>query len=361
METYLQLPSSDNLSTQKLGNVFANTTATYKYYWFLSILDMYVKKGKEQMVIWEIISDMVASAWYPIHYFRLSFGKLDSFAKQIRAIRDVTNLPIDMDKDDLVREIIEYHDQTEMKKHLRIFTQNVPFRFLRPWINTSDDREMAKRSETFENGCLYSLNRCNSDWVIKINPEWHDYLTNNYEVLKGFAYWNLANFVQARNPNVPNITGKLIKPLTRNTLSSQHKLWDKVIESLGGIQCIYTDKSLNAGDYDLDHFIPWSFVAHDQLWNLIPSDPTVNSSKGNKLPDLDRYLSKLAQYHQKAVSVIYGLNPSDKLLEDYCAIIDTPSDLINMDLETLLSKFRKTFCPLFQIASNMGFEIWTYN
>lgn len=117
---------------------------------------------------------------------------------------------------------------------------------------------------------------------------------------------------------------------------------------------------LTVGHYDLDHFIPWSFVAHDQIWNLMPADSSINSSKSNKLPDLDAYLQKLAIEHQRAVTIIYHQNSSDKLLEDYCTLIDNPYELIGMEPDTLLSVFSKTFTPLYQIASNMSFETWNY-
>jgi hypothetical protein len=39
----------------------------------------------------------------------------------------------------------------------------------------------------------------------------------------------------------------------------------------------------------LDHFVPWSFVCHDQLWNLIPVSPAANSAKSNNLP-ADHYI-----------------------------------------------------------------------
>jgi len=357
----MYLPEYHKLPTDKLGCIFNNTTATYKFYWFISILDLFVAKGKEKMVIWDIIAEMIGNAWYPIHYFHISFGKLDSLDRQIREIRDFTDLPIDKNKNELVAELLNNPNQKAIRRILRVFTNNVPFRFLRPWIDTSDDNQMAKRSELFENDCLYSLTRENSEWVITINPVWHDYLRKNYSILKDFAYWNLANFIQARNPNVPNIPGKLIKPIERNALAKQHKFWDKVIQSQRGIKCIYTNKLLQVGDYDLDHFIPWSFVAHDQIWNLMPSDSSINSSKSNKLPNLDAYLSKLAIQHQKAVSIIYQQNPSDKLLEDYFTIIERPYELIDMERDSLLSVFSKTFYPLYQIASNMSFETWTYN
>lgn len=354
------LPKNNNLPIETLGRVFDNTTATYKFYWFISILDLFVHQNKEKMNIWDIIAEMMGNAWYPIHYFRLSFGKLDSLDKQVRQLHRATLIPISATKGEVVNAILQNDDMKEMKKIMRVFTQNVPFRFLRPWIDTSDDREMARRSETFENNCLYSLTKENSDWIITINPIWHNYLRKNYNILRDFTYWNLVSFIQSRNPNVPNITSKLIKPLERNSLTKQRTFWNKVITQQNGIRCIYTDKQITADDYDLDHFIPWSFVAHNQIWNLIPADSSINSSKSNKLPDLDIYLHKLALEHQKAVGIIYEMNQSDTLLEDYCNIIDNPYDLIAMERGPLFEVFSKTFRPLYQIASNMSFETWQY-
>ena len=44
LSTYL--PSSETLNTRHLNRVFDKTVATYKYYWFLGILDLFVKQGK---------------------------------------------------------------------------------------------------------------------------------------------------------------------------------------------------------------------------------------------------------------------------------------------------------------------------
>ena len=43
----------------------------------------------------------------------------------------------------------------------------------------------------------------------------------------------------------------------------------------------------------VDHFVPWQYVAHDELWNLHPTTKSINSSKSNNLPVWDRYFSQL--------------------------------------------------------------------
>ena len=45
----MQLPEYHNLSTDKLGCIFKDTSATYKFYWFLSLLDCVVKHQKSRM------------------------------------------------------------------------------------------------------------------------------------------------------------------------------------------------------------------------------------------------------------------------------------------------------------------------
>ena len=74
----MPLPQSEELSTSAMNRVFDDTTATYKFYWLLALLDMHVKEQLDEMLALKVAARMVAYAWYPIEYFNLSFGKGDS-------------------------------------------------------------------------------------------------------------------------------------------------------------------------------------------------------------------------------------------------------------------------------------------
>ena len=356
----MQIPQSQILTTRHLNRVFDKTVATYKFYWFLGILDLFVKQGKTKMNVWEIMISMVANAWYPVNYFRLSFGKSESLYEAILALQRENNIPINIGIKDLIILLQALTQRPEIRKQLNFLQLNVPFRFLRPWIDTSDDREMVKRSQTFENGCLYKLEKENGTLWIELNPIWLTYLQENYDILSSFAYWGLTNFLQVRNPNVPNIPNKLIKKEERNSLSAQRKFWNTAINAGLEVRCLYTNKLLVEREYDLDHFIPWSFVSHDLLWNLMPADSSINSSKSNKLPDLNLYLPKLAETHQAALRINLEKGKQDKLLEDYLSLGYTPQEIVQMNQERLLDCFSQTFTPMNQIALNMGFESWKY-
>lgn len=356
----MTIPQSDILSTNRLGNIFSNTVATYKYFWFISIMQIHAKSDNPRIDVWDIVIRMVANAWYPIHYFRLSFGKSDSLFNIVIELQEITQISIDAKTDTIIDGIKTRLEDKRIKKLLNVLTLNVPYRFLRPWIDTSDDKEMVLRSQTFENECLYALHKDGKEFYIELNSIWDAYLHNHYNILIDFAYWNLTLFLQVRNPNVPAIPNKLIHPEIRNPLTKQHNYWDMVMNIGGPIRCIYTNIELHPQNYDLDHFIPWSFVSHDLLWNLIPSNGSINSSKSNKLPDLNYYLPKLAAIQHHSLQLMLKHDKEPMVLEDFNSLNYTARELAAMDDDHFRELYERTFNPIYQIALNMGFETWKY-
>ena len=356
----MQIPQSDILTTNRLGKIFSNTVATYKFFWFVSIMQIHAKAENQRISVWDVVIRMVANAWYPIHYFRLSFGKSDSLFDIVMELQAITRIPIDANADTIIAGIKDRLDDKRVKNLLNTLTLNVPYRFLSPWVRYTCDDDVIARSQQRENNCLYSLYKNGSEFYIELNPVWNKYLHIHYNILIDFAYWNLTQFLQIRNPNVPAIPNKLIRPDVRNSLTKQHDYWDMVMEIGGPVHCIYTDRLLHPKDYDLDHFIPWSFVSHDLLWNLIPSDGSINSSKNNKLPALDFYLPKLAEMQHHALLTVINAGKSPKLLEDYVSLGYTAKELSEMSNERFREIYERTFNPICQIAQNMGFETWKY-
>lgn len=349
------LPSSGIVDASRLSRIYDKTTATYKFYWFISIINwICTNPGRRRFSFDEIIAGMVAEAWYPIHYFRLSFGKLDSLETIILEIQRQLDIPIDASRETVKKQILNNLDKSEIRKILHVLSLNVPYWFLTPWIPNSTVRQVVEQSQIFYNGCPYAI----IDKSIIIDNLWVDYLIANAAILKDFTFWNLSVFLQKRNPNVPDIPSKLVRPIQRAPLTHQRRFWDRYIQSKGCINCIYTQAELTVGNYDLDHFIPWSFVVHDLLWNLLPSDASVNSSKSNCIPSLDRFLEPLTIVQHDALRVNFASNPSDKLFEDYLVFRCSISELIEASPEQFFDLYKKEFTPMAQTAINMGFAPW---
>ena len=91
----MQIPQAAGLATGTMNRVFSNTAATYKFYWLLSLPDMHVKERQTVMPALDVASRMVAYAWYPVEYFRLSFGKSDSMAQIIPEVALLTGITAD--------------------------------------------------------------------------------------------------------------------------------------------------------------------------------------------------------------------------------------------------------------------------
>jgi hypothetical protein len=303
----MNLPSSDSLPVNKLASVFGSTSATYKFYWLIALIEL-VEEGNVEIAKRKIFSRMISNSWYTINYFHISFGKQDNLQMAVERILKEESLTIDEKKNKLDF-CLEHSTNKETINQLLHFDRNVPHRFLSPWfpiLKNETDTSFRKRihllSQDFEKGCLYGLH---NDYI-QINPLWIPYLKSNAKVLKDYCYWNLALFLQTRNPNVPDIPNKLIKPATRNGLANQTKdYWKIVFQELGSIQCIFTDTPLyfDEKNYALDHFVPHAFVSHDLIWNLLPIEKKFNSSKSDKLPLFDIHFDKFYDLQKMAFEI----------------------------------------------------------
>jgi hypothetical protein len=341
----MRLPDSNSLPVNLLAACFNKTVATYKFYWFLSIIQE-IENGNFLIQKRNLFARMISNAWYTVNYFRVSFGKQDLIQDAVYYIKEMEKITINEEKKIIFQKLSSTKNQSTVHQ-LWHFNNNVPHWFLSPWFPKKVKSEIYYASKTFSENCLYALH----NEIIEINSEWIEYLTSNARVLKDFCYWNLTLFLQAKNPNVPDIPNKLIKPATRKNLNNQRKyFWDLVVQERGSVKCIYTGNDLKIGNYAIDHFIPHSFASHNLIWNLIPSDIPFNIFKGNKLPPLEIYFDSFFKLQKEAVEIVSTKLPKNKLLEDYLTIFP---DLDNSFTE---EKFRETIQPLITIASNNGFE-----
>ena len=98
---------------------------------------------------------------------------------------------------------------------------------------------------------LYRLHGADS---LELNADWCAYLRDNLSIVKGWASWNYLQYMQKANPLVPNLSLKLLPPAERESLASQKKFWNKILE-VSALTCIYTGEPLTPKAFALDHFL----------------------------------------------------------------------------------------------------------
>ncbi|HAR80002.1 MAG TPA: hypothetical protein DCR21_04145 [Succinivibrionaceae bacterium] len=367
------LPYSDTLPVNKLSAVFSSTTASYKFYWFLGILDLIEEHNLAQnntvsepnrisLRMIDIACRMVINSWYPL-YCRVNFGPSDKLSTIREALIKAFKLSEDADRKELEN---AFRTDTigTIEKSLRPLLTYVPYRFLSPWTGSSDSNQyIAERSLQKDCQCMYAV--LNEEKEIVIAPDWLNYLSVNLMVLRDFIYWNLFLYLQRRNPHDQFIAGKILRAEQRESLSTRRELWNTAIEQGVDIICPYTEKKVVTTLYDLDHFIPWRYVCNNLMWNLTPADPSINRSKGDSLPDMDAYLYHFACNQREMIRVLAedktAVRNSAAIKDDYLSLGVTLEELASMDDSSIISFYDKLIRPYFLQASNIGFPVWKFN
>lgn len=143
------LVSSSNVALKLLQRVFHKTTASYKFLWFLAILDL-VKEapqdaGPLRLSISMICARMVAKSWIPTQRFKLSFGRWDQITAIIEALKNPENdFPFDPRyKESEALNALEGFAQAKPEKFRKIIfsplARYVPYRFLSVWFPKAVD------------------------------------------------------------------------------------------------------------------------------------------------------------------------------------------------------------------------------
>jgi hypothetical protein len=340
-----QLPYSGSIAYPVFARIFKNTSATYKFYWFLSIIEC-VENGKTTISKYELFCKMVANAWFPLIYFKLSFGSQDKINDIIDSILEKQPIDIHKSKYNIEYELLRIDDEN-LIKNIKYLDGNVPFKFLTPWFGALPKKEVHKRSQQDQTYSIYRL----FDNEIIVNSNWSKYISDNAKILKDYVYWNLASFVQKRNPTTPDVINKLIKPVKRNTLTKQrNEFWNIYLQNREA-RCIFTDKKLDVHDYQVDHFIPFSWVSHDQIWNLVPVSSDFNSLKNDKLPNMKKYFDNFYTIQSDAINLL-GNKMKKRFQEEYSTVF--PNFLKDKHVE--YDNFKSIIEPQLLNAHNNGFE-----
>lgn len=365
-----ELPTFETLPIAAFSSIFSDTTNSYKLYWMYAIIDILKNEGIESEIEQKDIAiRMIALAWYPVAVFKLSLGKQDQMTKTVQEISLQMIVADDAKSIEIYQKIknLCYQDP-QVDKLIKDFLRYVPFRFLTPFfseqlkgkIDGEKNSLIKELSELSFNSVKPAIYKVKKKGLIYFHPIWLDYFKRHLGIIESYNLWHLVRYLESRNPNVQNISSKILPPQKRD-LSKAKEFWKTVLQHQM-IECIYSSEKLDMGSLvSIDHFVPWSFVAHDYLWNLLPTTKNINSSKSDNLPKLDLYLPKFTKIQFEAFNIIAAAK-KPKLLEDYVLLFqDSVTTIANFSENDFRIKLEKHIIPLNEIAANIGFKAnWTY-
>ena len=366
----MQLPYSEELKIEYLGRLFDNTSECYKFFWFKAIVAK-VTEGKQEISYEELVDEMIADAWYMVTEYHLNLGPKDTLETVVNLIKQKYPELKSCEKKTAILDLLKNNQDKEINNKKRTLTYNVPYRLQSPFMpsmkgkewDVSESNLIAKINQ--EQRLMYYFTTLNGlSTSIIVNDDWANYINKNQEIIRGWLEYNMILYIQKRNPSVPGIADKLYPPQERK-LEKVKKCW-KLIIGMESVREIYGNEILTEKDISIDHFVPWSYVAHDEMWNLNPTTKSINSSKSNNLPDWETYFERLARQEYQSYQLMWKNDQIHKEFEK-CAKEHINSDDIKyrvyrqgLEYNEFAGELKSIILPVYQSAQNCGFSSWQY-
>lgn len=366
------------LDIEGFSRMMKDPSYCYKFYWLEAIVQL-ISENRSEATYDEIINEMIANAWYSVLEFHIHLSGIwgdgsikDNLERAVLKLKNLSDLPANASKIEIKNAIVEFNRELHAEK--QALTLNVPYKALSGFANKTEERisldSSAGRMITYYNklsgsdillpytfGTESGLNR-----KLQFSDAWVQMIKDNTVNILGWIQCEKVKWLQNNNPEVPGLIYKLA-PLDEKMRKLNHvrKLWDGILD----IQCVtdvFTDEPIDKQKYDVDHFIPWSFVMNDELWNLMPMDSSLNSAKNNRLPDWNDFFMRFAKNQFLMYGLIYEREGIRKLYEA-CYRDNLHSIWANQELyrkgnsdKEFFGILEKNMRPVYDSARRQGYD-----
>ena len=351
----------------------------YKFYWLEAIVKL-ISEGIRETTFNDIIDEMICSAWYSVREFHIHLSGLDpngevrdGLERAVLTLSELSDLASNASKVEIKNAIRKY--DRELKKAKEQLTNMVPYRAMAgffasagvtvPWDSTVKMRETISSFSYEVTALPYTLGeKSRLSREVVFHPDWMRMIQDYTVSILGWIQYEKVKWLQNNNPEVPGLVYKLL-PMDEKMrkLGKVRNLWEGVLE-ICQISDVFTGKPVVAGQYDIDHFIPWSFVMNDELWNLMPMDSSLNSSKSNRLPKWDPFFSRFVDNQFLLYQLIHEKPGIHKLYEacwrDNLHSIWAGQELYRPgntkeEFDRILGRNMR---PVYDSARRQGYEVW---
>ncbi len=355
-----------------LARMFRHKRMSYKYFWFLGLLKLVVENQSNAIPVSKVVNEMAVGAWHPVCFYRLSLGLGDALEEKVRGFHAASGLESKCSRSEILRFLSSATWATEQLQDCIAY---VPTRLLQAHFQSQLEglpdqrkdaftRQLAAESQGKESPSMYWLRPTPSGDVVEMNDDWRSFMMSYSAILRSYAEYQLCQYLQSKNPHVPGIVNKLHATISRK-LQAARKFWMHARDAFGRFGRpewfidIYTLEPLS-NRFAIDHFLPWSFVAHDLMWNLAPVSHVTNSAKADRLPRIKQHLPRLASLHHRALRMLSLQNnrATNERLTPYaeCFNMDTASVLKLSEAE-FMAKYFQIVEPQERIARCQGFTV----
>lgn len=369
----------NTLDIEGFSQMMKDPSYCYKFYWLEAIVHL-ISEGVRETTFDVVIDEMICNAWYSVREFHIHLSGIqadgqvrDGLERAVLKLAELSGLSANVSKIEIKNAIRKYHQ--ELKVFKEQLTNMVPYRALAGFFKRSDE-EADWRSIKRLTAYIEGVNRdvvllpytVGTESKLKkkvyFQDSWIEMIQDQAVSILGWVQYEKVKWLQNQNPEVPGLVYKLA-PMDEKMRKLNHvrKLWSGILD-ISEVKDVFTDRPVAAGQYDVDHFIPWSFVMNDELWNLMPVDASVNSSKSNRLPKWEPFFKRFAGNQYLMYRLIHE-KPGIRKLYEACYRDNLHSLWAGQELyregntqEVFCHILQKNMRPVYDSARRQGYEIW---
>ena len=369
----------NTLDIEGFSHMMKDPSYCYKFYWLEAIVQL-ISEGISETTFDTVINEMICNAWYSVREFHIHLSGMmadghvrDGLERAVLTLSELSNLPANASKVE-IKNAIKEHDK-ELKSAKEQLTNMVPYRALAGFFVNAESaadwnsiRRMVAYIQMINRDVVllpYTLGESSKlKREIYFHPAWMEMIQDNTVSILGWIQYEKVKWLQNNNPEVPGLVYKLA-PMDEKMrkLNNVRKLWECIFD-VSEVKDVFTGELVEPKKYDVDHFIPWSFVMNDELWNLMPMDSSLNSVKSNRLPKWDPYFKRFAENQY----LLYGYIHKNEVIHkryEACYRDNLHSIWAGQELyrkgntqEEFYNILQKNMQPVYDSARRQGYEIW---
>lgn len=369
----------NTLDIEGFAQMMKDPSYCYKFYWLEAIVDL-ISRDITETTFDEIINEMIANAWYSVREFHIHLSGIqadslvrDGLERAIQKLTAISSLPANASKVE-IRNAISEHDK-ELKQVKEQLTHMVPYRALAGFFTKSSEKaswdsvkrmtEYIRRINQIVEPLPYTLGESSGlKKEVYFHPVWMKMIQDNTVNILGWIQYEKVKWLQNNNLEVPGLVYKLA-PMDEKMrkLGNVRKLWEGILE-IHEVRDVFTGNPVVRKKYDVDHFIAWSFVMNDELWNLMPMDSSLNSAKSNRLPKWEPFFEMFAENQYLMYSLICEKPWLHKKFEacyrDNLHSIWAMRELYREgnSREQFSRILEENMRPVYESARRQGYEVW---
>ena len=354
----------------------------YKFYWLEAIVKL-ITEDKTEASYDEIINEMICNAWFSVLEYHIHLSGIygegdvkDNLEKAVVKLQELSQLPNNATHIEIKNSIKNF--DSELHSFKMNLTTNVPIKALSGFANKTGDRisldssaskMMAYYNRLSETDILLPYTYGTENGLrrkLTFSKEWIAMIQDNAVSILGWIQFEKVKWLQSNNPEIPGLVYKIAPDEEKKRkLGKVHELWDAVMTK-AQINDVFKNTPIDVNAYDVDHFIPFSFVMNDELWNLMPMDSSLNSTKNNKLPKWEPFFERFAKNQYVMYGMIHdGHMPDIRRRFEACYRDNLHSIWANRELyragnsvDEFYGILEKNMRPVYDSAKRQGYQVW---